>query len=91
MSKKSQTDWGKFDAMTDDDIDTSDVPELTEVFFATATLRLPRQSAVDITVPVDQDVLEWFQAQGRDYAQVMAAALRIYADAHRSLRSGRPA
>jgi hypothetical protein len=28
--------------MTDDEIDTSDIPLLTEAFFAKATLRLPR-------------------------------------------------
>ena len=91
MSKKSQTDRGKFNAMTDEDIDTSDVPELTETFFANATLNLPRQSAVDIIVRVDQEILKWCQAQGSDNAQVTAAAPRIYADAHRCVRTGRPA
>ncbi|MCP4415253.1 MAG: hypothetical protein GY805_01440 [Chloroflexi bacterium] len=30
FSPKSQTDWARLDAMADDDIDFSDIPELTE-------------------------------------------------------------
>ena len=34
MSNTSKTNWAKIDAMTDDDIDTSDIPPLTDEFFA---------------------------------------------------------
>jgi uncharacterized protein (DUF4415 family) len=39
---------------------------------------------ITVTVPVDAEVLEWFQAQGADYEQRMQAALRIYAEAHKA-------
>lgn len=45
MNKFSETDWARVDAMTDDVIDTSDIPPLTEAFFKKATLRMPRTSA----------------------------------------------
>jgi hypothetical protein len=32
MSNTSRTNWAKIDAMTDDDIDMSDIPPLTEEF-----------------------------------------------------------
>ncbi len=68
--------------MTHDDIDTSDIPPLSDAFFANATLRTPKKS-VPVTVRVDPDTLAWFQSQGEQCEQRMNAALRIYAEAHR--------
>ncbi len=34
MNDISKTDWAKVDALTDAEIDTSDIPPLTEKFFA---------------------------------------------------------
>jgi len=83
MNKSSKTDWARVDALTDDKIDTSDIPPLTESYFACATLRLPRQP-VAVTVHVDPDVLAWFKAQGDKYEQRLNAALRIYVEAHKA-------
>jgi hypothetical protein len=44
MSNTSKPDWARIDAMTDDDIDTSDMPPLGEEFFAKATLRMPKST-----------------------------------------------
>ena len=85
MNKPSETDWARIDAMTDDEIDTSDIPPLTEEFFKRATVRLPRHT-VTVTIRVDPDVLAWFKAQGEDCEQRMQAALRIYAEAHQDLQ-----
>lgn len=82
MNKHSGTDWARIDAMTDDEIDTSDIPPLTDTFFRRAKVRMPKQ-AVPVTVQVDVDVLDWFKAQGEDYERRMNAALRIYAEAHK--------
>ena len=67
------------------EIDTSDIPPLTEEFFKRATVRLPRHT-VTVTIRVDPDVLAWFKAQGEDCEQRMQAALRIYAEAHKDLQ-----
>ncbi|MEO1396479.1 MAG: hypothetical protein AAFV90_26625 [Cyanobacteria bacterium J06634_5] len=45
----TNTDWTRIDAMTDEDIDTSDIPPLTEEFFLKATLRMPQP---DLTLDV---------------------------------------
>jgi hypothetical protein len=39
ISKKSQTDWQRLDAMNDEDIDLSDCPEVTPEQFAKAVVR----------------------------------------------------
>ncbi|MCU0645882.1 MAG: BrnA antitoxin family protein [bacterium] len=82
--KRSKTDWERIDAMTDKMIDVSDIPPLTNEFFAKAKWRMPVPS-VAITVSVEPDILEWYKAQGDDYGFLMAAALRIYAEAHKNL------
>ena len=42
MSNTSRTNWAKIDAMTDDDIDTSDIPLLTEEFLSKAEFWMPK-------------------------------------------------
>ncbi|WP_375509420.1 hypothetical protein [uncultured Nostoc sp.] len=42
MNNTSRTDWARVDAMSDEDIDTSDIPPLSEEFFAKAQLRMPK-------------------------------------------------
>jgi len=72
----------RFDAMTDDMIDTSDIPPLTEEFFASAKWRMPKNK-VKVTVEIEPEVVQWFKAQGENYQEFLAAALRIYAQAHK--------
>jgi hypothetical protein len=38
----SRTDWDRVDALKDEEIDTSDIPPLDEVFFAVAEPRMPQ-------------------------------------------------
>lgn len=83
MSNISRTDWTRIDAMTDDEIDTSDIEPLTDEFFSKAKLRMPSSSIATVTIRIDPETLAWFQTQGEDYEKKMAAALRIYAEAHK--------
>lgn len=81
---KSETDWDKFDAMTDEDIDLSDCPEITPEQFAKAVVRqgLPeRKKKAQVTLRIDDDVLEWFKSQGRGYQTQINSLLRAYMDA----------
>ena len=82
LKSTSNTNWAKVEAMTDEEIDTSDSPPLGEAFFANARLRLPKDK-VTVLVSVDEETSDWFQAQGAEYRNLMSAALRIYAQAHR--------
>ncbi|MEM7133477.1 MAG: BrnA antitoxin family protein [Chloroflexota bacterium] len=83
MKKHMATNLDRFDEMTDEMIDTSDIPPLTDDFFEKATWRMP-DTPVEVTIKIEPDVLAWFKAQGEDYQQRLSAALRLYADAHRS-------
>lgn len=82
-NKPLETDWARVDAMTDEEIDTSDIPPLADDFFRRATVRLPT-GKVAVTVQVDAEILAWFKAQGADYERRMNAVLRIYAEAHKA-------
>lgn len=82
LKRPSETDWAKVEAMTDEEIDASDIPPLDETFFANAKLRLPK-GKVPVVISVDADVMEWFKAQGDEYQKLLNAALRIYAEAHK--------
>jgi uncharacterized protein (DUF4415 family) len=82
MNKNTKTNLDRFDAMTDDMIDTSDIPPLTEEFFTSAKWRMPKNK-VKVTVEIEPEVAQWFEAQGERYEEFLAAALRIYAQAHK--------
>ncbi|MFM7438721.1 MAG: BrnA antitoxin family protein, partial [Snowella sp.] len=79
---KSETDLARLDAMSDEDIDFSDCPEVTPEMFAKAVVRRAPKSQVTITLRVDPDVLAWFESQGDSAERQMAMALKIYSDTH---------
>ncbi len=89
---RSRTDWERVDALAEEEIDTSEIPPLTEADFARSQWRFPAAKFgtmsstphVTVEVPVDEDVLAWFQSQGQDYPQRIRAALRLYAEAHQA-------
>ncbi|HLP87327.1 MAG TPA: BrnA antitoxin family protein [Nostocaceae cyanobacterium] len=86
ISTNSQTDWQRLDAMTDEDIDLSDCPEITPELFAKAVVKkgLPlTKNKTQVTLRIDSDVLEWFKSQGRGYQTQINALLRAYMEAQR--------
>ena len=91
LSTPSRTDWARVDALREEEIDTSEIPALTDEDFARSEWRFPASlrpgrlmssQAVTVEVAVDKDILAWFESQGQDYPQRMRAALRLYAEAH---------
>ena len=82
LSTTIKANLERIDAMTDDMIDTSDIPPLTENFFATAKWRMLKPK-VKVTVEVEPEVLDWFKAQGTGWEHQLSAAIRIYAHAHK--------
>lgn len=84
MNNTSETNWAKLDALSESEIDTSDIPPLTEDFFNKSRWWKP-VSPLNALVQVDPQTLAWFQSQGDDYErEKKAAALRIYAEAHQA-------
>ncbi|WBA80897.1 MULTISPECIES: BrnA antitoxin family protein [unclassified Endozoicomonas] len=82
MKKTSGTDWERLNAMSDEDIDTSDIPELDDNFFQQAELHLPVKKPV--TIRLDADVLEWFKGQGQGYQTRINNLLRKYMETHQN-------
>ena len=80
--KQSQTDWEKLEKMSDEEIDTSDIPPLDDKFFANAEIRMPKDK-VSILVNVDKEISDWYESQDVEAKELMSVALRIYANAHR--------
>lgn len=81
MSNTSRTNWEKVDSLTEEDIDTSDIPPLTEEFFSKSRWWKPVKP-LNVLVQVAPDTFALFQTQGEDYEKKMAAALRICVEAH---------
>ena len=83
MSKKHiKSDLKRIDAMQDRDVDYSDIPELDESFFEKARVVVP-PGKKQLTIRLDEDVLEWLKAQGKGYQSRINAILRAYYEAHR--------
>jgi uncharacterized protein (DUF4415 family) len=85
ISKQSLTDWKRLDAIQDEEIDFSDVPEITPELFASAVVRRglkPKTVKKQVTIRLDEDVLRWFREQGKGYQTRINALLRAYMEAH---------
>lgn len=63
-------------------IDTCDIPELDDAFWASARIVAP-QTKTAISIRIDDDVLEWFKTQGKGYQSRINAVLRAYYEARR--------
>lgn len=72
--------------MQDEDIDFSDLPEVTPDMFAKAVVKRGAKphAKTPLTLPLDSDVLAWFKKQGRGYQTKMNALLRAYMEAHQT-------
>jgi uncharacterized protein (DUF4415 family) len=63
--------------MTDEEIDYSDIPPLSDEFFENATLRVPATQA-DNLIQLDPEVMAWFRSQGAEYKSLINSVLRHY-------------
>jgi uncharacterized protein (DUF4415 family) len=75
--KAQATDWAKLDAMSDAEIDYSDIPKLGDDFFKQAA-RNPfyRPVKAATTVRLDTDILAWLRSQGKGYQTRINQILR---------------
>lgn len=80
LTDAQREELARLAAMQDEDIDFSDIPPLTEKFWANAQRgRFFRPVKKQVTVRLDADVLEWFKAKqggARGYQTAINAALR---------------
>jgi uncharacterized protein (DUF4415 family) len=78
-----QTNYARLDAMTEAELEASiDHEEEGEFDWNTVQVGIP-QPKQQLTVRFDQDVVEWFRAQGTGYQTRMNAVLRSYVDSQK--------
>ena len=77
LQKSSRSDWARVDALKDEDIDFSDIPELGEAFFRNAEIRLPERK-VPVCIRLDREVVDWFKARGKRYQSRINAVLKAF-------------
>jgi uncharacterized protein (DUF4415 family) len=85
---KGRTDWKRVDALTDEKIiqaiaEDPDTFEPEPEWLHRAMILRPGQAKIRVTAYFDQEVVEWFRAQGRGYQTRMNAVLRAYLEAVR--------
>lgn len=82
---ETRTDWGRVDAMTEEELEASiDVEEEGEIDWSTLQVGFPSLEAKrQLTLRVDHDVVEWFKSGGKGYQTRMNAVLRSYVDAQK--------
>lgn len=77
LTPELQAELEALKAMPDDDIDTSDIPPLTDAFFKNAVSNpFYKPTKTSTTVRIDSDVLAWLRAQGKGYQSRLNAILR---------------
>jgi len=77
LKNTSRTNWEALESMSDEDIDYSDIPPLTDEFFENAALRIP-VAQVNNLIKIDPDVIAWFRAQDTEYQKLINKVLRRY-------------
>jgi uncharacterized protein (DUF4415 family) len=83
-SVKSKTDWARLKAASGVAKPTSEHPESSVEHIVRGVVRRglqPLPSKASISLRVDQDVLEWFKAQGPGYQTRINIVLRAFRDA----------
>jgi uncharacterized protein (DUF4415 family) len=89
--RKSETDWARLDAMTDQEIEASiandpDWEEFKDIDWSEAVLVIPPKKKA-ISIRVDEDVLDYFKKEGSGYQRRMNAVLRSYMQQKRKKRA----
>ncbi len=87
--RKSETDWARLDALTDEEIDASiaNDPDWSEDWnWSEAVLVIPPKKKA-ISIRVDEDVLDYFKKEGAGYQRRMNAVLRSYMQQKRKKRA----
>jgi uncharacterized protein (DUF4415 family) len=80
--RKGKTDWARFDAITDGELEASiandpDWAEFKNVDWSDAVLVIPAKKKA-ISIRVDEDVLDFFKKEGDGYQRRINAVLRSY-------------
>lgn len=76
LTEAQRRDLERLENMPDDQIDTTDQPELTAAQLAEMQPGMFRPNKSQITARIDADVLAWLKSGGKGYQSRMNAILR---------------
>jgi uncharacterized protein (DUF4415 family) len=81
---ESQTDWARVDAMTDEDIeramrDDPDWKDFMDIDWSKAKMVIPDRKKA-ISIRLDPDIIDFFQATGKGYQTRINAVLRHFVE-----------
>ncbi len=76
-NKKDKTDWKRLKVMPDEEIDCSDIPDMSNFDWTHADVVLP-EAKTRMTIRIDTDIYQFFKAQGPKYQSRINAVLRSY-------------
>ncbi len=80
---EGQTDWDRVRAMTEEEVEASiDREDEGEFDWSTVQAGIPGPKQ-QLTVRLDQDIIEWFKARGPGYQTRMNAVLRSFVEAQK--------
>jgi uncharacterized protein (DUF4415 family) len=90
--EKSESDWARVDAMTDEDIERAmrndpDWAGFDDIDWSKAEVVFPAPKQ-SISIRVDQDVVDFFKSTGKGYQTRMNAVLRHYVHEQQKKRQG---
>jgi len=81
ISKQQQDEIDYLNNLPDSNIDTSDIPEVTD--WSNAEIgKFYRPRKKQVTLRLDADMLEWFRKHGNKYQTRINQILRHYMDEH---------
>lgn len=83
--KKFGTDIERLKNMTDDEIDFSDIPPITDEMWENGVLMRgfkPIPTKNQENFPIDKDIIEYFKSRSFNYPAEINKLLRAYMEAH---------
>lgn len=88
--EKSQTDWARVDAMTDEDIeramrDDPDWQDFMDIDWSKAVMVVPAKKKA-VSIRLDEDILDFFQATGKGYQTRINSVLRHFVTEQKRLK-----
>lgn len=94
LTAKMRRELAELEAMPDDQIDFSDIPEMAEADWAKPHYvgLMYRPGKKSVTIRLDEDMVKWFKKQGKGWQTKMNWVLRLYFASHRKtgVKVGRP-
>jgi len=78
VPKPTKEDWDRLDGVRDEDIDFSDIPEVTDFsqFRPWERRQMFRPLKVSVTCKLDADVVAWLKQDGKGYQTRLNSILR---------------